>query len=445
MKAKLPGLQDFKLLFEHTPTPILVLDPQLKIVAANEAYLQSTMTERREIVGKEIFHVFPDNPDDPSADGVLQLRESLARAIATRKPDAMAVQKYDIRLPESDGGGFVVRYWSPLNVPVVKRNKVKYVIHRVIDVTEAVQSMQRAPSGALAKSEKNVTGEWELLAEFIRKETAAISALRQKQLEFQSIVNLIPPLVWTADASGYIYWYNDRWYQYTGKTAAEMEGWGWQAVHDPKMLPEVMRYWKESLDTGKPFSMEFPLRSATGEFRWFLTRVAPVRDKSGQITQWFGTNTDVDDIRRTRDRLLESENRLRISEERMRLAQKAAQIGAWEFDFDRDEYFFTEQAAEILGRSTTLRHVAEADFLAMMYVAADREAAVKAMRSVQNKKREYDVSFRVQKQDGSWRWISARGVPFFNQGRNIMIGVFIDVTDARNAQPEAAGKVSALA
>jgi PAS domain S-box-containing protein len=118
-------------------------------------------------------------------------------------------------------------------------------------------------------------------------------ALARSEEQFQLLANLIPTLAWMADPTGWIFWYNKRWYDYTGTTPQQMEGWGWQSVHDPEILPQVMARWSESIATGQPFEMEFPLKSAAGEFRWFLTRVAPLKDAAGKVTRWFGTNTDV--------------------------------------------------------------------------------------------------------------------------------------------------------
>jgi signal transduction histidine kinase len=131
---------DFRLLFEGAPGLYLVLTPDLKIVAVSEAYLRATMTKRAEIIGRALFDVFPDNPDDPAATGVANLRASLDRVRAQRVPDTMAVQKYDIRRPESDGGGFEERFWSPTNSPVLDADgELAYIIHRVEDVTEFVR------------------------------------------------------------------------------------------------------------------------------------------------------------------------------------------------------------------------------------------------------------------------------------------------------------------
>ena len=131
---------DFRLLFEGAPGLYLVLTPDLKIVAVSEAYLRATMTKRAEIIGRALFDVFPDNPDDPAATGVANLRASLDRVRAQRVPDTMAVQKYDIRRAESEGGGFEERFWSPTNSPVLDANgELAYIIHRVEDVTEFVR------------------------------------------------------------------------------------------------------------------------------------------------------------------------------------------------------------------------------------------------------------------------------------------------------------------
>ena len=139
---------------------------------------------------------------------------------------------------------------------------------------------------------------------------AAEEAVRESEGQLQTLADAVPQLVWMADADGYIFWYNQRWYDYTGTSPEQMEGWGWQSVHDPEMLPKVLVSWRASIETGEPFEMEFPIKGADGAFRWFLTRVNPLRDSHGRIVRWFGTNTDVDGQRRTAEELREA-NRLK--------------------------------------------------------------------------------------------------------------------------------------
>lgn len=143
---------DFRALFESAPGLYLVLDPDLVIVAVSNAYASATMTRREDILGKGIFTIFPDNPADPATAGVRNLHASLLKVRQDGKADAMPVQKYDIRKPESAGGGFEERYWSPLNTPVFSNEgTLRYIIHRVEDITEFIHLKQ---SGA-EQSQKN--------------------------------------------------------------------------------------------------------------------------------------------------------------------------------------------------------------------------------------------------------------------------------------------------
>lgn len=133
-------VSDFRLLFESAPGLYLVLSPDLRIVAVSDAYLRATMTRRNDLLGRDMFDAFPDNPQDPTASGVRNLRASLERVLRHRTADTMAVQKYDIRRPEAEGGGFEERHWSPVNSPVFSPDReLVYIIHRVEDVTELVR------------------------------------------------------------------------------------------------------------------------------------------------------------------------------------------------------------------------------------------------------------------------------------------------------------------
>src|SRR6478752_7568292 len=108
---------DYRKIFESSPALFLVLgaDESFPILDASDAYLRATYTEREAIVGRPLFEIFPDNPSDHSATGILNLRASLKRVLADGRPDAMAVQRYDVRRPD---GKFEERFWSPLNAPV---------------------------------------------------------------------------------------------------------------------------------------------------------------------------------------------------------------------------------------------------------------------------------------------------------------------------------------
>ncbi len=146
---------DFQALFESAPGSYLVLTPDFTIVAVTEAYLRATMTKREEILGRELFEVFPDNPDEPSTTEVRNLRASLESVLQNRTSHTSAVQKYDIRRPDSEGGGFEERYWSSVNSPVLgKDGQIAYIIHRVEDVTELIRTERKRSQEALQRSEE---------------------------------------------------------------------------------------------------------------------------------------------------------------------------------------------------------------------------------------------------------------------------------------------------
>ncbi len=149
--------------------------------------------------------------------------------------------------------------------------------------------------------------------EDITESRMAQRAIEENEARLTALVDSIPTLAWMAEKDGSVFWYNRRWYEYTGTDAEQMKGWGWQSVHDPAVLPAVLERWNVSLRTGDPFEMVFPLRGADGVFRSFITRVIPVRNAAGEVTRWFGTCTEVDELERTRGQLAAAQERIRVA------------------------------------------------------------------------------------------------------------------------------------
>jgi signal transduction histidine kinase/DNA-binding response OmpR family regulator len=171
---------DFHKLFEASPGLYLVLTPGLKIVGVTEAYLLATMTKRKDIVGKDLFDVFPDNPNDSTATGTANLRSSLQRVLQTKKADTMAVQKYDIPRPPEQGGGFEERYWSPFNTPVLDASgAVEFIIHRVEDVTDFVLLKKKD-----VEHEKRIEVELYQRAQELQKTNQKLREVEQLKSEF---------------------------------------------------------------------------------------------------------------------------------------------------------------------------------------------------------------------------------------------------------------------
>jgi PAS domain S-box-containing protein len=127
----------------------------------------------------------------------------------------------------------------------------------------------------------------------ITKHVETEKALRESEERFRLLANNMSQSAWMADNKGWIFWYNQRWHEYTGTTLEEMKGWGWQKVHHPDHVDRVVNDYKNCIEAGKEWEDLFPLRGKNGKYRWFLTHAIPVKDENGAIVRWFGTNTDV--------------------------------------------------------------------------------------------------------------------------------------------------------
>jgi PAS domain S-box-containing protein len=308
---------DYQAAFDAAPGNYLLLDPDLRIVGVTDAYLAATMTVRDDILGRGLFEMFPDNPDDPAADGVRNLRTSLAQVLSTKRPHRMALQKYDIRRPERDGGGFEERYWSPLNSPVLSPDgEVEYIVHWVEDVTEFVrlkQEMQREKQ--LLNDELHARASTIEAEAFLRVEAVeANQRLTESERRYRFLADAIPQLIWTADPEGLIDYGNERWLSFTNQPFERLRGHGWQDTLHPDDRARTSAAWAEAvrLASGR-FQIEHRMRRHDGSWRWMLTTALPYRGPGGEVQRWFGTSTDI------HDRVM--------ADEQMREAQRLQAVG----------------------------------------------------------------------------------------------------------------------
>jgi len=184
-----------------------------------------------------------------------------------------------------------------VGIPILSGNEV-------IAVLEFFMRESREQNERLLNVIASVAGQLDLL----RRATQAEAAARERQ--FRTLANSISQLAWMADREGYIFWYNDRWYDYTGTTLEEMQGWGWEKVHHPDEVGRVVERIKLAFASGEPWEDTFPLRSKTGEYRWFLSRALPIFDAEGRVARWFGTNTDITEQRQLEHALRQSRDEL---------------------------------------------------------------------------------------------------------------------------------------
>jgi PAS domain S-box-containing protein len=277
--------EQFRLFAEHGPAAIAMLDREMRYLVVSERWKEAYALGPDTLTGRCHYEVFPETTQ--------RWREIHQRALAGN------VEKEDEDAFVRGDGSTLWLHWE-----VRPWRQADGSVGGIIIFSEDITARREA------------------------KEAVRLSAER-----FQTMANAMPQLAWIARADGFIYWYNRRWYDYTGKTPEEMEGWGWQGVHDPAALPRVMQQWQAAIAAGSPFEMDFPLRGTDGSYRAFLTRGEPFRDAAGQVVQWFGTNTDVTTLKQAE----EDVRRLNLELEQ-RVIDRTAELNATNQELETFSY-----------------------------------------------------------------------------------------------------------
>ena len=243
--------------------------------------------------------------------------------------------------------------------------------------------------------------------------------------EFRLLADGLPILCWIARGDGYIHWYNRRWHDYCGTTPDAMQGWGWQDVHDPELLPDVMVRWTDCIARGEAFEMLFPLRGADGHFRPFLTRAAPVRDASGEVVRWFGVNTEVGAQVRAEAALSDSEAKYTV------LTEAMPQM-VWSTLPDGFHDYFNAQWYEFTGMPTGST---DGEGWADMFHVEDQPRAWSQWQHSLDTGEPYEIEYRLRHHSGAYRWTLGRALPVRDASGRIIrwIGTCTDIHDAKLA------------
>ena len=287
----------------------------IRILGVSDAYLAATMTARDQILGRGLFEIFPDNPDDPAADGVRNLRASLLRALETRRPDRMPVQKYDIRRPN---GAFEERHWSPLNSPVFGPDgEVAYLIHSVEDVTEVIRLKQAVNDERSTSDEQLRDRDSRLEVEtFLR--TEAIDAnlrLTASEKRYRTLADAVPQLICTAHGAGFVDYCNARWTAFSGRDAEALHGDGWQQLLHDDDRERVRAEWIAAVrDHVEQFEIEHRLCRCDGEWRTVLTTVLRIQDGVDGGEKWLASTTDIHDHVQADQKLREAQRLQAVGE-----------------------------------------------------------------------------------------------------------------------------------
>jgi two-component system sensor kinase FixL len=302
---------DFRALFESVPGLYLVLDPELNIVAVSNAYCAATMTKRRNIVGRGLFDVFPDNPDEPDATGATNLRASLARVQACLRPDAMALQKYDIRRPEAEGGGFEIRFWSPLNTPVLGEDgELKWIIHRVEDVTELVQARSDDTQFQELREQHRIVSELRAANRELADKVEENTGLQRDRFLLASIVESSDDAIIAKTLDGIVLSWNAAAEKMLGYTAQEMIGRPVAVLFPPDFLEEEDRILKRLRAGQHIHEYETRRRRKGGADIDVSLTGSPIYDAAGRILGGSTILRDIAERKRTQERLQDLQSEL---------------------------------------------------------------------------------------------------------------------------------------
>lgn len=248
------------------------------------------------------------------------------------------------------------------------------------------------------------------------------------EADFRNLAEAMPQLAWMATPEGELFWYNRRWYEYTGTTPQIMREAGWRPLHHPDHLERASVEFYRAIEAGVPWEDTFPLRGADGAYRWFLSLAMPVRDAHGRIVRWYGTNTDITAQR-------EAEGGLRHSEQRFRALIDTSAAVIWTTTAQGE--FMPPQP-----RWSAYTGQGEEAYQGWGWIEAvhpdDRARAADVWAACIEKAVPYEIEYRLHRADGEWRDTEVRGVPVLSEGGGIRewVGLNLDITERKRAQAE---------
>jgi PAS domain S-box-containing protein len=270
-----------------------------------------------------------------------------------------------------------------------------------------------------------------VVAEEITERKRAEAALRESEARFRDLADHMSQLAWMTDPTGWRYWFNKRWFDYTGTTLEEMEGWGWRKVHHPDHVDRVVNRIRQSFENGTPWEDTFPLRGRDGTFRWFLSRALPIHNEAGAVVRWFGTNTDV-------TAQIEAEAALRdLNDTLEQRVETEAQERARIWNVSQDLLVVADGEGKFLNVNpawTSTLGWSEGDLIGKtsdwLLHPNDRDRARAELDRLSKGHRTPRFEIRMLCKDGTFRWLSWVAVP----DRSLIYAVARDITEIKDAE-----------
>ena len=236
--------------------------------------------------------------------------------------------------------------------------------------------------------------------------TSALDEIRTSETKLRQVIDTIPTLAWCNLADGPNEFLNKRWHEYTGLSPKESHGWGWQAGFHPEDLPSLMKKWRELLVSGEPGEIEARLRRHDGVFRWFLIRVEPLRDQTGKVIRWYGTSTDIQELKQTEEKLRDDERELR------RITDAIPQ--AIVVLCPAGEPLYANQAT-LDYTGLTADDVVSPGFRERMFHPEDLDQFREKRKTALERGLPFEAEMRALRNDGEYRWFLIRYNPFRNE------------------------------
>ncbi len=260
----------------------------------------------------------------------------------------------------------------------------------------------------------------------------ALAAQRRCEKDYRQLTEALPQIVWATKPDGWHFYFNQRWFDYSGLNYEQSVGFGWRTQLHPDDRQRSMDCWRQAIATGETYEIEYRLLRADGSFRWFLGRALPLHDSNGQIVQWFGTCTDIHAHK-------QAEVALRESEARLNLALEAAQIGTWFWGVKDNTILWDDRMHDIFGLPRGSFAGTYQAFEACVHPDDIERVNDSVTRSLEFDE-PFDIDYRVIWPDGSVHFLTARAAVFCDpQGRTVrMSGMCLDITHRKQAEAELA-------
>jgi PAS domain S-box-containing protein len=387
-----PKLQ---LIYDTAPVGLAFLTPDCRYVQINQRLTEICGISVAGHIGRSVRETVPQVADQV---------EQIVQAVIRKGKPVMGVEVHGQRADKRNADRVWITNWHPW------RGSDGSIVG-VNVVAEEITERKRAEA-ILAASER---------------------ALRDSEARFRELADNISQFAWTADQSGRRYWFNKRWYDYTGTTLEGMEGLGWQKVHHPEHVERVVQNIRSSFESGTPWEDTFPLRGRDGTYRWFLARALPIRNKTGEIVRWFGTDTDI-------TQQVEAEKALRELNDNLETriaAETRERLHIW--NVSQDLLVVADEEGKYLSVNpawTTSLGWSESDLLGrssqwLLHPNDQEKTRIEIDHLAAGlKTRRFESRFRHK--DGSYRWISWKAVP--DRGRIYAMGR--DVTELKDTENE---------